>query len=297
VTADFVVCVCVCVLVDQTGAAAASGFTCGATTTAAAAPTSSALTAAFGASTGGFGASVGSFGASTGVSFGAQASTPGGALPAPAFGTSTSAGSFTGFAFGSGSSVAGAHSPPAFGAPFGAATGGAFGGASAKTQKSPAAADSTTAASASKPGHGAHSSSGNEVSQLHAKFFQDPRLFQDPSRSFCAKLGSDDDFAGGMQGKLGKMPLAYVKAMFLEHNRAHDAQNEFMFGNKGKTSTAQREWRYVVGSQGVDLHTWTFDLDVADPEYTPEDLLEGRNVKPLRELMQLSMVKKVHTHI
>ena len=167
----------------------------------------------------------------------------------------------------------------------------------AKTQKPGPVEDSTTAASASKPGHGAHSSSGNEVSQLHNKFFQDPSLFQDPSRSLRAKLGSDDDFAGGIQGQLGKMPLDYVKSMFLEHNRAHDAQNEFMFGNKGKTSTAQREWRFVVGSQGVNLLTWTFDLDVAEPEYTPEDLLEGRNVKPLRELMQLSMVKKVHTHI
>ena len=167
----------------------------------------------------------------------------------------------------------------------------------AKTQKSGPVEDSARAASTSKTFHGSHSGSGNEVSQLHAKFFQDPSLFQDPSRSFRANLGSDDDFAGGMQGKLGKMPLDYVKSMFLEHNRAHDAQNEFMFGNKGKTSTAQREWRFVVGSQGVNLLTWTFDLDVAEPEYTPEDLLEGRNVKPLRELMQLSMVKKVHTHI
>ena len=36
-------------------------------------------------------------------------------------------------------------------------------------------------------------------------FFQDPTLFQDQSKSFRAKFGSDDDFAGGMQGKLGKM--------------------------------------------------------------------------------------------
>ena len=35
----------------------------------------------------------------------------------------------------------------------------------------------------------------------------------------------------------------------------------------------------------------------AKSPFPPEDLLEGRNVKPLRELMQLSMVKKVHTHV
>ena len=136
------------------------------------------------------------------------------------------------------------------------------------------------------------SSSSGAVYRLHTKFFQDPTLFQDQSKSFRAKFGSDDDFAGGMQGKLGKMDLEFVKRMYLEHNRAHDAQTEFAYGNKGKTSTAQREWRFVVGSHGVSVHTWTFDVERAEPEYTPEDLVAGRNAKPLRELMRLPRVKE-----
>ena len=50
---------------------------------------------------------------------------------------------------------------------------------------------------------------------MHDKFFQDPGF-----KGVRAKLGSDDEFAGGIQGKLGKMALEYVKYMYWEHNRA-----------------------------------------------------------------------------
>ncbi len=52
---------------------------------------------------------------------------------------------------------------------------------------------------------------------------QDPSLFQDPSQSFRAKMGSDEEFVGGIQGKLGNMGLEYVKEMYLEQNFTHDA--------------------------------------------------------------------------
>ena len=109
-----------------------------------------------------------------------------------------------------------------------------------------------------------------------------------------AKLGSDDEFAGGIQGKLGKMALEYVKYMYWEHNRAHDAESEFTAYNAGHVlkTTAKREWAFVVGSYGVDMVTWVFDLDRAEPEYTAADMVEGRNATPLRLLMQLPMVKK-----
>ena len=43
---------------------------------------------------------------------------------------------------------------------------------------------------------------------------KDPSLFRDPSRSFHANLGSDSEFEGGIQAKLGKMDLEYVKTMY-----------------------------------------------------------------------------------
>ena len=109
-----------------------------------------------------------------------------------------------------------------------------------------------------------------------------------------AKLGSDDEFAGGIQGKLGKMALEYVKYMYWEHNRAHDAESEFTAYNAGHVlkTTAKREWAFVVGSRGVDMVTWVFVLDHAEPEYTAADMVEGRNATPLRLLMKLPMVKK-----
>jgi len=93
-------------------------------------------------------------------------------------------------------------------------------------------------------------------------------LFQDPSQSFRANLGSDDEFVGGIQGKLGKMGLEYVKDMYLEHNCTHDAKREFTANNAGHVlkTTAKREWEFVVGSHGVDLVKWTFDLEHAEPE-------------------------------
>ena len=119
-------------------------------------------------------------------------------------------------------------------------------------------------------------------------------MFQNPSQSFRANLGSDDAFAGGIQGKLGRMGLEYVKDMYLEHNHTLDAETEFKTYNAGHVliTTAKREWEFVVGSQGVDLVTWTFDLERAEPKYTPESMVEGRNATPLRELMQLPLVKK-----
>ena len=126
-------------------------------------------------------------------------------------------------------------------------------------------------------------------SELHATCHQDPGF-----KGVRAKLGSDDEFAGGIQGKLDKMPLDYVKRMYLEHNRAHDAESEFTAYNAGHVlkTTAKREWAFVVGSYGVDMVTWVFDLDRAEPEYTAADMVEGRNATPLRLLMQLHMVKK-----
>ena len=108
-------------------------------------------------------------------------------------------------------------------------------------------------------------------------------MFQDPSQSFRAKLGSDDDFVGGIQGKLGNMGLEYVKEMYLEHNCTHDAKREFTAYNAGHvlTTTAKREWEFVVGSHGVDLVKWTFDLEHAEPAYTAEDMVEGRNPTPV----------------
>ena len=80
-------------------------------------------------------------------------------------------------------------------------------------------------------------------------------MLQDPSQSFRANLGSDDDFVGGIQGKLGKMGLEYVKDMYLEHNCMHDAETEFTASSAGHKlqTTAKREWAFVVGSHGVDL--------------------------------------------
>ena len=126
-------------------------------------------------------------------------------------------------------------------------------------------------------------------SKLHATCHQDPGF-----KGVRAKLGSDDEFAGGIQGKLDKMPLDYVKRMYLEHNRAHDAASEFTAYNAGHVlkTTAKREWAFVVGSYGVDMVTWVFDLDRAEPEYTAADMVEGRNATPLRLLMKLPMVKK-----
>ena len=67
-----------------------------------------------------------------------------------------------------------------------------------------------------------------------------------------------------------QMDLEYVKRMYMEHNQEHDAQQQFTYGAKGRKSTAQHEWRFVVGSQGVNVITWAFDLTRSEPEYTPQ---------------------------
>jgi hypothetical protein len=56
---------------------------------------------------------------------------------------------------------------------------------------------------------------------------------------------------------------------------------------------SSRDWEFVVGSNGVDLVKWTFDLEhAAEPACTAEDMVEGRHATPLREFMQLLLVKK-----
>ena len=85
-----------------------------------------------------------------------------------------------------------------------------------------------------------------------------------------------------------------MNTRYLEHNREHDAEKEFTAYNAGHvlTTNAKREWAFVVGAQGVNVITWTFDLERAQPVYTPADMVEGRNATPLRELMELPMVKR-----
>ena len=69
-------------------------------------------------------------------------------------------------------------------------------------------------------------------------------MFQDPSQSFRANLGSDDEFVGGIQGTLGNMGLEYVKEIYLEHNGTHDAETEFTAYNAGHVlkTKARRVW-------------------------------------------------------
>jgi len=62
-----------------------------------------------------------------------------------------------------------------------------------------------------KPGN-LRCTSGNAVSNLHSKFYQDPSLFQDASKSFRATLGSDDEFAAGITGKLGQVGCCPMRA-------------------------------------------------------------------------------------
>ena len=52
-------------------------------------------------------------------------------------------------------------------------------------------------------------------------------------------------------------------------------------GHKIET-TPEREWRFVVGTHGLDRSTWTFDVSGAEPVVEEGMLVDGSNAKNLK---------------
>ena len=133
------------------------------------------------------------------------------------------------------------------------------------------------------------SASTNEVSSLHSKFCQDPHF-----KGIRGKFGSDELFASGIDGVVGPMDAQYVRAMFNEHNLATNAEAEFTAWNAGHVikTNAKREWLFVVGAQGVNQDSWTFDPALSQPEVAEGMMVDGRNAKRLAQVLDTPEVKK-----
>ena len=159
--------------------------------------------------------------------------------------------------------------------------------------------ESAAAAPATSLTNGESSSaSTNEVSSLHSKFWLDPNW----KTGIRGKFGSDDLFALGIDGVVGPMDAQVVRAMFNEHNLATNAEAEFTAWNAGHKlkTNAKREWLFVVGAQGVNQDSWTFDPALSQPDvaagctrYTGM-MVQGRNDKRLAALLDTKEAKKAN---
>ena len=129
----------------------------------------------------------------------------------------------------------------------------------------------------------------NEVSGLHSKFAQDPNF-----KGIRGKFGADKLFAAGIDAIVGPMDVQYIRAMYNEHTLVAGASKGFTAWNAGHKieTTPEREWRFVVGTHGLDRRTWAFDVAGAEPVVEEGMLVDGRNAKKLAALLQSPDAKR-----
>jgi hypothetical protein len=133
------------------------------------------------------------------------------------------------------------------------------------------------------------SGSTSEVSALHSKFTQDPNF-----KGVRGKFAADELFAAGIDGIVGPLDVQYIRAMYNEHCLNAEASKQFTAWNAGHEikTTPEREWLFVVGRDGLDKSSWTFDVERAEPVVEEGMMVEGRNAEKLAALLQSPEVKR-----
>ena len=133
------------------------------------------------------------------------------------------------------------------------------------------------------------SGSTSEVSALHSKFTQDPNF-----KGVRGKFAADELFAAGIDGIVGPLDVQYIRAMYNEHCLNAEASKQFTAWNAGHEikTTPEREWLFVVGRDGLDKSSWTFDVERADPVVEEGMMVEGRNAEKLAALLRSPEVER-----
>ena len=137
----------------------------------------------------------------------------------------------------------------------------------------------------------AHHVSGSfsEVFALHSKFTQDPNF-----KGVRGKFAADELFAAGIDGIVGPLDVQYIRAMYNEHCLNAEASKQFTACNAGHEikTTPEREWLFVVGRDGLDKSSWTFDVERAEPVVEEGMMVEGRNAEKLAALLRSPEVER-----
>ena len=138
------------------------------------------------------------------------------------------------------------------------------------------------------------SGSTSEVSALHSKFTQDPNF-----KGVRGKFAADELFAAGIDGIVGPLDVQYMRAMFNEHCLNAEASKQFTAWNAGHEikTTPEREWLFVVGRDGLDKSSWTFDVERAEPVVEEGMMVEGRNAEKLAALLRSPEVERSHVTV
>jgi len=133
------------------------------------------------------------------------------------------------------------------------------------------------------------SGSTSEVSALHSKFTQDPNF-----KGVRGKFAADELFAAGIDGIVGPLDVQYIRAMYNEHCLGAEASKQFTAWNAGHEikTTPEREWLFVVGRDGLDKSSWTFDVERAEPVVEEGMMVEGRNAEKLAALLRSPEVER-----
>ena len=138
------------------------------------------------------------------------------------------------------------------------------------------------------------SGSTSEVSALHSRFTQDPNF-----KGVRGKFAADELFAAGIDGIVGPLDVQYIRAMFNEHCLNAEASKQFTAWNAGHEikTTPEREWLFVVGRDGLDKSSWTFDVERAEPVVEEGMMVEGRNAEKLAALLRSPEVERSHVTV
>lgn len=133
------------------------------------------------------------------------------------------------------------------------------------------------------------SGSTSEVSALHSKFTQDPNF-----KGVRGKFAADELFAAGIDGIVGPLDVQYIRTMYNEHCLNAEASKQFIAWNAGHEikTTPEREWLFVVGRDGLDKSSWTFDVERAEPVVEEGMMVEGRNAEKLAALLRSPEVER-----
>ena len=133
------------------------------------------------------------------------------------------------------------------------------------------------------------SGSTSEVSALHSKFTQDPNF-----KGVRGKFAADELFAAGIDGIVGPLDVQYIRAMYNEHTLDAEASKQFTAWNAGHEikTTPEREWLFVVGRDGLDKSSWTFDVERAEPVVEEGMMVKGRNAEKLAALLESPEVER-----
>ena len=133
------------------------------------------------------------------------------------------------------------------------------------------------------------SGSTSEVSAMHSKFTQDPNF-----KGVRGKFAADELFAAGIDGIVGPLDVQYIRAMYTEHCLGAEASKQFTAWNAGHEikTTPEREWLFVVGRDGLDKSSWTFDVERAEPVVEEGMMVEGRNAEKLAALLRSPEVER-----